>query len=111
MERKERDIKAFGRALVSQKWFTSMEKEYLEEITKQEVIKTFYSTQILCKNEFVNNKGTTVDFLRRMIDIRTREGQIPYLFIYRIIHYCGRICTLFPSFYNTFVLWKTTFSG
>ena len=61
MKRKERDIKAFGRELVLQKWFTSMEKEYLEEITKQEVIKTFYSTQILCKNEFVNNSFSYLD--------------------------------------------------
>ena len=72
-------MKAFGKAL--KKWsLTWMEKEYLEEITKQE-IKTFYSTQILCKNEFANNKGTPVEFLRRMMNIRTREGQITYLFI------------------------------
>jgi len=80
MERKEVDIKAFGRALASQEWFKSIKEEYLEEIAQQE-IKTFYSTQILCKNEFVNNKGTAGDFLRRMINIRTREGQITYLFI------------------------------
>lgn len=81
MGRKETPMKAFAGALVSQEWFKSMKKEYLQEITRQEVSKTFYSPQILCKNEFVNNKGTTVDFLRRMIDIRTREGQITYLFI------------------------------